>query len=111
MYSPSLKQDYSDPFMDKLLFLAINHNPTLAEQWAAISEAHYERLADVTQGRPYFRVHDLVRHIRSFSYGSVQQIRPSLNNYLYLIAWFDSPHPWQWQWIPSDSLTLLPSFF
>ncbi len=110
MYYPSLKHHPRDPFVDKLLFIAINHNPTLNEELAAIIEAHHERLADVSQGRPYFRVDDLVRNLGSFSYGTVQQIQPHLNNYIYLIAWFNSPHPWQWQWIGSNSLTLLSSF-
>ena len=101
-----MKHHPRDPFVDKLIQVAINHNPTLGEQLAAITEAHHERLADLSQGRPYFRVDDLVKHLRTFSYGTVQQVRPHGYNYFYLIAWFNSPSAHQWQWVEADSLTL-----
>ena len=107
MYSPPLS---NQPFLDKLLVIAINHNQEFLLQLAAIAEAHHERLADVTQGRSYFRLHDQVRSLGNFSYGTVKQIRPNRHNYDYLIAWFNSKNPRKWQWIPETELILL-SFF
>lgn len=107
MYSPPLSKQ---SFIDKLLVIAINHNQEFLLQLAAITEAHHERLADVTQGRSYFRLHDQVRSLCNFSYGTVKQIRPNHNHYDYLIAWFNTDNSQKWQWIPETELILLSSF-
>ena len=109
MYSHSLNDLRPPSFLDKLLVLAIHHNRDFLLQLAAITETHHERLADVSQGRSYFRVGDRVRNTHNFCYGTIQQIRPNPHNYDYLVAWFHSHNPQKWGWVEEDSLSLLSS--
>ncbi len=110
MYSHFKSDIRPQPFLDKLLVLAIHQNREFLLQLAAITEAHHERLADVSQGRSYFRLGDRVSNLSNFSYGTIQQIRPNSNNYDYLVAWFNSNNRQKWGWIEEDSLTLSISF-